>query len=255
VPQPQPATNSPRQPAVPLRRHALPPTLLQPIGRFSGRLRYDDLINGRTRIMPTWLLATSDPDVATRIATLFGREPHVDETGSERLYQVLTGHAELDVLLTGPQAIQVRMVRRHGSTLMRCCNGRTQRTAFGKQPCQCPPTVKERWQAAKAGHGCEPLVQVAFQLAADPTVGRFLLATATWPFADHATSVKAALRQQKHRPVCARLSIDRSLQTTSFGTTFAYSRPTISLLPDRSCSPQGWVLLTWLKSSTRRAGA
>jgi hypothetical protein len=231
VPQPQPATNSPPQPAASPRRHALPPTLLQPIGRFSGRIHYDALVNGHTRIMPTWLLTTSYPDVATRIATLFSREPQVDGNGSERLYQVLTDHAELDVLLDGPQAIQVRMVRRHGSTLMRCCNGRTQRTAFGKQPCQCPPTVKGRWQAAKAGHGCEPLVQVAFQLAADPTVGRFLLASATWPFADHATSVRATLRQQQHRPVCARLSIDRTLQTTSCGTTFAYSRPTISLLP------------------------
>jgi hypothetical protein len=109
--------------------------------------------------MATWLLATSDPDVATRIATLFSQEPHVDGNGSERLYQVLTGHAEIDVLLDGPQAIRVWMVRRHGSTLMRYCNGRTQRTAFGKQPCQCPPTVKGRWQAAKAGDGCEPLVQ------------------------------------------------------------------------------------------------
>ena len=231
MPQPQPATNPPPQPAASLRRYALPPTLLQPIGRFSGRLHYDALVNGHTRIMPTWLLATFNPDVATRIATLFSREPQVDENGSERLYQVLTDHAELDVLLDGPQAIRVRMIRRHGSTLMRYCNGRTQRTAFGKQPCQCPPTVKGRWQAAKAGHGCEPLVQVAFQLAADPTVSRFLVASATWPFADHATSVRAALRQQQHRPVCAHLSIDRTLQTTSCGTTFAYSRPTISLLP------------------------
>ena len=229
MPQPQPATNSPPQPAASLRRHALPPTLLQPIGRFSGRIHYDALVNGHTRIMPTWLLTTSYPDVATRIATLFSREPQVDGNGSKRLYQVLTDHAELDVLLDGPQAIQVRMVRRHGSTLMRCCNGRTQRTAFGKQPCQCPPTVKGRWQAAKAGDGCEPLVQVAFRLAGDPTVGRFLLASATWLFADHSASVRAALCQQ-HGPVRARLSIDRTLHTTRCGMTFAYSRPTISLL-------------------------
>jgi hypothetical protein len=230
VPQPQPATNSRPQPAASLGRHALPPTLLQPIGCFSGRLHYDALVNGRTRIMATWLLATSDPDVATRIATLFSRQSHVGGNSSERLYQVLTDDAEIEVLLDGPQAIQVRMVRRHGSTLVRCCNGRTQRTPFGKQPCQCPPTVQGRWQAAKAGLGCEPLVQVAFQLAADPTVGRFLLASATWPFADHATSVRAALCQQ-HGSMRARLSIDRTLHTTSCGTTFAYSRPTISLLP------------------------
>jgi hypothetical protein len=122
------------------------------------------------------------------------------------------------------------MVRRHGSTLVRCCNGRIQRTPFGWQPCQCTPTLKGRWQAAKAGHGCEPLVHIAFRLAADPTLGRFLLASATWPFADHAASVKATLRRQQGL-VCARLAIDRTLHTTSCGTTFAYTRPTISILP------------------------
>lgn len=83
------------------------------------------------------------------------------------------------------------MLRRHGSTVLRCCNGRTRRTPLGKQPCQCLPTLKGRWQSAKAGKGCEPLVHVAFRLAAEPTLGRFLLSSATWTFADHAMTVKA----------------------------------------------------------------
>jgi hypothetical protein len=79
----------------------------------------------------------------------------------------------------------------------------------GTQPCQCPPTLKGRWQAAKAGHGCEPLVHVALQLAADPTLGRFLLSSATWMFADHAMTVKATLRKCRGA-VCTRLAIDRT---------------------------------------------
>jgi hypothetical protein len=121
------------------------------------------------------------------------------------------------------------MIRRHGSTVLRCCNGRSQRTPSGRRPCQCPSTLKGRWQAAKAGNGCEPLVHVAFRLAAHPRLGRFLLSSATWTFADHAMTVKAALRKRSGR-VVARLAIDRSLHTTSTGTTFAYSRPTITVL-------------------------
>lgn len=60
-------------------------------------------------------------------------------------------------------------------------------------------------------------------------LGRFLLASATWTFADHAMTVKATLR--KHRgAVRARLVIDRAMHTTRSGTTIAYTRPAI-LLP------------------------
>jgi hypothetical protein len=208
--------------------------VIQPTGRFAGRLRYDTLANGRTHILPTWLIATSDRHIAARIATLLAGEPHVDDgDGQEPSSHVLTDHAEIDVLLDGPQAIRLRMLRRHGATVLRTCNGRTQRTPSGAQPCQCPPTLKDRWKAAKAGHGCEPLVHVALRLAADPTLGQFLLSSATWTFADHAITVRAALRRQRDKPVHARLAIDRALHTTSSGTTFAYSRPTITILPTR----------------------
>jgi hypothetical protein len=202
---------------------------MRPMCHSAGRLRYDTLVNGRICILPTWRLTTSDRKVAARIATLLGGEPYVDD-GSEQFYQVVIDHAEIDVLLDGPQAIRVQMLRRHGSTVVRCCDGRTQRTALGKEPCQCPRTLKGRWRAAKMGHGCEPLVHVALRLAADPTLGRFLLASATWSFADHAASVKAVLHRT-HGPVRARLSINRSLHTTSRGTTFAYTRPSITVLP------------------------
>jgi hypothetical protein len=202
--------------------------VLRPTGHFAGRICYHTLVNNRTRTLPTWLFTTFDRNVALRIAALLGAQPGIDDD-SEQRYQIFTNHTELDVLLGGPLSIRLRMLRRHGSTVVCCCNGRTQRTPFGQQPCQCPPTLKGRWQAAKAGHGCEPLVHVAIRLAADPTLGRFLLAGATWMFTNHAATVKAALRQQ-HGPVRARLSIDRTLHTTGRGTTFAYTRPSITIL-------------------------
>jgi hypothetical protein len=33
------------------------------------------------------------------------------------------------------------MLRRRGSTVVRSCDGHTQQTPFGEQPCRCPPTV------------------------------------------------------------------------------------------------------------------
>jgi hypothetical protein len=209
--------------------NALPQESLavRPTGHFAGRICYHTLVNDRIRTLSTWLFTTSDRGVAVRLAALFSAESGIDGSPAQ-LNQVFTNHAEVDVLLDGPLSIRLRMLRRHGSTVVSCCNGRNQRTPFGQQPCQCPRTLRGRWQAAKAGYGCEPLVHVAIRLAADPALGRFLLAGATWMFTDHAASVKAALRQH-HGPVRARLSIERTLHSTSGGTAFAYTRPNLTI--------------------------
>jgi hypothetical protein len=205
--------------------------VIRPGEQFAGLLRYDTMADGRTRILPTWLLTTPAHDLAARIATVLDGRLQADVGDArESTYRVLTEYAAIDVLLDGPQAICLRMLRRHGSTVLRCCDGRTQQTPAGERPCQCPLTLKGRWQAAKAGHGCEPLVHVGFRLAADPTLGRFLLSSATWTFADRATTAKAALRRRQGL-VRARLLIDRALHTTASGTIFAYTRPTIMVFP------------------------
>jgi hypothetical protein len=98
-----------------------------PPGQVDGRLQYATLVNGRTRILPTWLLTTSDRHVANRIAMVLGGELRIDDDGLGQSYQVCTGHAVLDVLLDGPQAIRLRMLRRHGSAILGSCNSRRSR--------------------------------------------------------------------------------------------------------------------------------
>jgi hypothetical protein len=83
----------------------------------------------------------------------------------------------------------------------------------------------------QSGARCEPLVQVAVRLAADPTLGHFLLSSATWVFADHAIALKGALNRRIDMPVLARLLVDHTLHSTKSGTTFAFTRPTITMLP------------------------
>lgn len=231
MPRSERASSSCAQPTAPLARRTQPASLIWPNGRSAGRLRYDAIVHGRMHILSTWLFTTSDDQVAARIATLFGREPHIDRAGSEQVYRVFSGNAEIDVLLDGPHMIRLLMARRNGSDVLRSCNGRVQRTLSGMQPCQCPPTLKGRWEVAKAGAGCEPLVQVAVRLAADPTLGHFLLSSATWAFADHAIASKAALNRRIDMPVLARLLVDQTLHYTRSGTTFAFTRPTITILP------------------------
>jgi Recombination directionality factor-like len=219
------------QPVAPPHRHALPLSVLQPPGLFAGHLRYATFANGHACTLPTWLITIDDQELAASIATVLGGRPHADESDSQgSTYHVITDYADLHVLLDGPQSIRLRMLRRHGSKVLRCCNGRMQQTPYGTQPCHCPSTLNGRWQAAKAGQGCEPLIHVAFRLTAAPTLGRFLLASGTWSFAIHAAAIRAALRRQDEKPVRARLMIDCAVHSTANGTPFAYSRPMISIL-------------------------
>jgi hypothetical protein len=150
VPRPEPMSSSCAQLAAPLARRTQPASLIWPNGRFAGRLRYDAVVNGRMHVLSTWLLTTSNGQVAARIATLLGRQPHIDRAGPEQVYRIFSGHAEIDVLLDGPHVIRLLMLRRNGSDVLRNCNGRVQRTLSGMQPCQCPPTLKGRWDIAKA---------------------------------------------------------------------------------------------------------
>jgi hypothetical protein len=232
MPRPQPPANSCPQ-AAPLQRHALPSAMVQPADHIDGRLRYATLVNGRTRILPTWLLTTSDRHVAARVAMLLGGELNIDDHGGEQSYQVLTRYAQLDVLLDGPQAILLHMLRRHGSTVLRSCNSRTQQTPHGERPCQCPAALKARWEVAKTGRGCEPLIHLTCRLADDPALGRFLFSSAAWTFAEHASAVRVAIGRCR-RPVLTRLGIDRALHATAGGTTFACTQPTLMVLPNAS---------------------
>jgi hypothetical protein len=207
--------------------------MVQPADHVDGRLRYATLVNGRTRILPTWLLTTCDRHVAARAAMLLGGELNIDDDRVEQSYQVLTQSAELDVLLDGPQAILLRMLRRHGSTIVRSCNSRTQQTPHGERPCQCPVALKGRWEVAKTGRGCEPLIHLTCRLADDPALGRFLFSSAAWTFAEHASAVRVAIRRCRG-PVLTRLGIDRALHATASGATFAYTQPTLMVLPSAS---------------------
>jgi hypothetical protein len=127
----RPASSSCAQPAVPLARRTQPTSLIWPNGPYAGRLRYDDVVNGRMHVLSSWLLTTSDGQVAARIATFLGRQPHIERAGSEQVYRVFSGHAEIDVLLDGPHVIRLLMLRRNGSDVLRNCNGRVPAHSLG----------------------------------------------------------------------------------------------------------------------------
>jgi hypothetical protein len=85
------------------------------------------------------------------------------------------------------------------------------------------------------GRGCEPLVDLTCRLAGNPALGRFVFSSAVLTFAEHASAVRVTIRRCR-RPVLARLVIERTLHSTNSGPTFAYTQPTLTVMPSASWS-------------------
>lgn len=157
----------------------------KPRNRFAddlvGRFRSGYTINKRPAALEQWRVTSGDPEVADRIAELFGGEPQDwDATGEDNL-EVFTDATSVSVILDGPSALRQEMVLWGRSGAIRRCDGVEQK-GDGKEgaPCECPASFSERKDAAKAGTGCQPNITIYFKLADEPELGRFRFTSGSW---------------------------------------------------------------------------
>jgi hypothetical protein len=189
-----------------------------------GRFHYATLVRSHPRVPGTWLVTSSDTRVIGQVAELLGGTPPGSYDGGQTPY-VITGTTEIDVLLTGPEALDVGWHRQPGHV----CDGAVQHDQRGSRPCACPPNLADRKTVARAGHGCHPRTQACFRLLQGPALGTFTFSSGNQAFAKQASHALASLRRDP-RPTCARLSLQRTPHRLRSGTTIAYTRPTLVLL-------------------------
>lgn len=191
-----------------------------PVGSF----RYGGAFNSRPRVPGTWLVTSSDARVVGQVAELFGRALTSNHDGDQELY-VITGATEVDVLLAGPEALDVDWRHQPGHV----CDGGVQHDQRGSRPCECPSDLDDRRTAARAGHGCRPRTRACFRLVQSPELGTFTFSSGNWVFAEQASRALASLRLDP-RSTCARLSIQRTPHRLRSGTTIAHTWPVLVLL-------------------------
>jgi hypothetical protein len=192
----------------------------RPVGSF----RYGGLFKSRPRVLGTWLVSSSDARILDQVAELFGGTlPDSHDAGQEPC--VITDATEIDVLLAGPEALNVDWRRQPGHV----CDGCIQHDQRGSRPCECPPELEDRTTAARAGHGCRPRAQVCFRLLQSPELGTFTFSSSNREFADQASRALASLRRDP-RTTYARLRLHRTSHRLRSGTNVAYTRPTLELL-------------------------
>jgi hypothetical protein len=196
-----------------------------------GRFRSGQVLNGRPMSLQAWRVTTGDPDVADAIHDLLGgEEPRSWDTESGESLEVITDAASIRVLLEGPSSIRSEMVLWGRQAKIRSCDGVEQLGTSPDdpdkgRPCICPSTWRERKEAAAAGKGCEPSVQVYFRLADLPDLGGFKFFSGSWTLARDIPGVEAKLATLGEGPIPATLSLVKV--EMSNGNTF--TKPVVTL--------------------------
>jgi hypothetical protein len=192
-----------------------------------GRFRSGAQINGRPLALTEWRMTTGDPEVADEIVRLLGGEVSMWDTQSEETLEAYTNAPALDVIFDGPESVRTGMVLWGRNGMIRQCDGVTQQ-GDNPAPCVCPNTVKDRKDAAKAGHGCEPSVQLYFRLAAAPELGRFKFFSGSWSLAQDIGETEKALAKIGG-PAKATLTLEKVEYTTRQGKEVSFTKPVVKV--------------------------
>ena len=200
--------------------------------RFSddivGRFRSGAQVNGRPMSLDAWRVTSGDPEVAEVVHDLLGgQDPQTWTTQGEDNLEVYTDAKTVEIILDGPSSIQTAMALWGRNGLIHKCDGET--LADGSGPCpMAGKTVAERKEAAKAGYGCEPSIQVYFRLAAEPDLGKFKFSTGSWTMAAEIEDAQAALAKVEG-PARATLTLEEVDYTTKTGRHVNYRKPVVEI--------------------------
>jgi hypothetical protein len=199
-----------------------------------GRFRSGTQVNSRPLALDEWRVTTGDPEVADAIIAHFGSKntdgAQTWATENEDNLEVFTTSTSVDVILDGPSAVQTAMALWGRNGLIHKCDGETITSGDQSgQPCpQAGKTVAERMDAAKAGYGCAPSIQVYFRLAAEADLGRFSFSSGSWIVAgeiDGAAKALAAI----DGPTLGTLALEVVDYHTAAGRHVRYTKPVLTI--------------------------
>lgn len=173
------------------------------VGRFRG-----GLMQGRRPVaLSEWRVTTDDPDVADRIAELYGGTPEEWDTEKADNTQVMTTAATVPIIIEKADDLRSRMALYGLQGPLHLCDGAYSLSEEDKgKPCGCPRSLQERKEKAKAGKGPKPDISLRFRLAADPDLGLFLFGSGSWSLVNDLPELECQLADADG-PVTADLSL------------------------------------------------
>lgn len=149
-----------------------------------GRFRSGYQINGRPASLTEWRVTTDDREVAQVISETYdGDEPQTWETKGDDDIEVFTKAESVDIILTGEEAIEARMlIWARGQKRLVTCDGSVVETEGKPHECELGGFRNKR-EHEEQDHVCEPVIAVTFRLADHPDLGLFKFQSGAWSLA------------------------------------------------------------------------
>lgn len=197
----------------------------------SGMSVYDEKARRNLPVsLPEWRVTTADPAVADAIAQLYGGKPEEWDTPKDDAMQVLTNAPAVNIVLSGANAIEDRLIQWGRKGPIHECDGITSLMDrnFG-EPCGCPELLTERKAAARDEMGPAPHIKVTFRLADDPELGTGQFVSTSWDFLVSLHEVRNELDAIDGDALCE-LSLELVEYTTKKGRDVSYRKPVIKVL-------------------------
>lgn len=146
------------------------------VGRLHG-----GYLNGRKPVsLDEWRITSDDPEVADKVAELFGGQPQEIENGDNVLYEVFTEAKDIDIIIESSEAVSSEFVLwgQDGKVAMR---GDGVTLDDGNPDPGARLSLNERKEKAKIGLVPAPQTEVFFRLAKAPELGIFrFIQRAAW---------------------------------------------------------------------------
>lgn len=201
-------------------------------GRFSGGYQED----GKPVALSQWRVSTGKPEVADAIAQLFGGTPVETDSQREEFIDVFTEASSVGVILSGSDAIENDLKLWSNGKLTHHCDGTIFKSHPSKDaligtPCGCPRLFEDRKQAHKDGLGPAPSIDIRFELADDPELGKFAYHTTSWTMARVLHEYAYELEQIGGEAV-AQLALEnvsfKAKNGPMAGKTVSYTKPVLN---------------------------
>lgn len=205
-----------------------------------GRFRSGRLVGKLPESLSNWRVTTGDPEVADRIAALFGGAPTGWETEKEDNLEVLTDAPSVRIVIDSSSAIDASMKLFGSNGLIHHCDGVDFLSPEEDKgtPCGCPASLQDRKDKAKSGRGPKPSIDLTFRLADAPDLGIFRFNSGSWELVKVLHEVIEAVDVaggadadgKGGSPVEASLAIEHVAYTTKAGRDVAFNKPVIKVL-------------------------
>ena len=194
------------------------------VGRFRSGMQ---TAAGRPMSLQEWRVTTADPEVADKVADLFGGTPQEWNTKTDERLEVLTTVSSVKVILDGPDAVRSGLVLwgRNNKPIRRC-DGITQSSG---EACVCPSDISARKEAAVAGTGCDISIGITFTLADAPDLGVWRFQSSSWTLAKEISSATDALDEIGGKAI-GELSLVHVSYETRAGQRREFTKPVLNII-------------------------